>query len=195
MLWFHSCMKIQVRDSKNMGYNIILDELPESFGGVKIKTDFRQVLRFFRLQQDNEISDEEKAEIILRLFFHGIPKNCDIMEFLGWYINAGEEIDDESSERVFDFEVDSGRIFSAFFQAYKIDLTNEKMHWFIFHQLLSALPDNTRLMQVIDIRGKKPGKYDDKEYARQIRKLQRLYAIEKNETEKTTLFDYFKAKG
>ena len=63
------------------------------------------------------------------------------------------------------------------------------MHWFVFCELLSALPDDTRLMQVIDIRGKKPGKNDSDEYKKQLRKMQRAYKIEDDNDALESFFD------
>lgn len=50
------------------------------------------------------------------------------------------------------FSVDADRIIAAFWQAYGIDLTKERLHWWVFVALLDNLPDDTRMMQVAHIR-------------------------------------------
>lgn len=161
-------------------YNPLIDTAPSKWRGVKIKTDFRQVLRFFRLMNDKAFSDKEKALITIKIFFESVPEdNNEMWEFISFFINCGEDSkeDQDDDEKVFDFEVDSGRIYGAFKQVYKIDLKSEALHWWDFMHLFKCLPDNTMLKQVIDIRGKKLGKNDSKEYVNQIMKLKDIYKL------------------
>ena len=55
------------------------------------------------------------------------------------------------------------------------------MHWWVFLELFWAMPDNTKLMQVIDIRGKPIDKKADKKYKAQMLKLKAHFAIDKEE--------------
>ena len=57
-------------------YNAILDARPETVWPCVIeKTDFKQVLKFFRLIDDAELDDAEKYYYMLRIFFHKPPKD------------------------------------------------------------------------------------------------------------------------
>ena len=174
-------------------FNAILDAAPvklEYWSGVIEKTDFRQVLKFFRLLADDALTEKEKAEKTIGLFFDGEPPDDpELFNKIMDFIACGKEREAAKEKRVFDYNADSGRIFAAFWQAYNIDLRTEKMHWFVFCELLSALPDDTRLMQVIDIRGKKPGKNDSDEYKKQLRKMQRAYKIEDDNDALESFFD------
>lgn len=177
-------------------FNILLDDLPDAWevnGKLyNIKTDFRQVLKFFRVFKKKGLTEKEKAIEILNLFFYEVPNCENVWDFLGYWINGGESKKDEGNEsKVFDFNLDSGRIFSGFIQAYKIDLTKEKMHWFVFLELMQNISDDTRLMQVIDIRSRKPGKGDSKEYIKELRKMQNKYRIEDDENNDKCLTNFF----
>lgn len=74
--------------------------------------------------------------------------------------------------REMDLVEDGELIVAAFQQAYGIDLTACDMHWHRFKALLNGIPDDTRLAQVMGIRGwrRASGKQDrDAEMARRQR--------------------------
>ena len=50
-------------------FNILIDnDLPDYWNGCKIKTDFRQVLKFFKLVKNKNINERKKALEILNFF-------------------------------------------------------------------------------------------------------------------------------
>lgn len=163
-------------------FNAILDTRPEErWPSVVEKTDFRQVLKFFRLLSDEALTEEDKAELVIDLFFeNGAPNDPELWDHIEWFISCGSKDEDEETtgKRTLDYNVDHGRIFAAFWQAYGIDLRTVKMHWWTFCELFQGLPDNTRLMQIIDLRGKKPGKNDSEEYKQELRRMQDLYRLD-----------------
>lgn len=65
-----------------------------------------------------------------------------------------QEGPEKNPEKAFDFSFDSDLIFSAFFQAYGINLIEQqgKMPWSVFFALFSGLPDTTLFKQVVGIR-------------------------------------------
>lgn len=70
------------------------------------------------------------------------------------------------------FSVDADRIIAAFWQAYGIDLTKERLHWWVFVALLDNLPDDTRMMKVAHIRTcpvPAPNKYNKEQRAALMR--------------------------
>jgi hypothetical protein len=163
-------------------FNIILDDPPIEFGGVRVRTDFKQALKFFRIQTSKKIKEKDKWRVMLGAMFWGIPKAQpeEIGEWLLWYLSGGAEKEDsEEDERLFDFNIDNGLMFSAFRQVYNIDLSVESMHWWYFLELFRGLPEGTKLSKVIEIRGKEiPAKADPK-YKSEMKKLKRLYALDK----------------
>jgi hypothetical protein len=160
-------------------YNPLLDSPIDSWRGSAIRTDFRQALKFFRIAEDKELEENEKAALYIRCFFDKIPRPLDsVFDFIGWYVAGGEEAKKSSGPRVFDFGVDAGRLFAAFYQIYRIDLRAEKMHWWDFLELFRALPDGTMLSRVIDIRGKKIDPKADSKYRMELARAKAAYALE-----------------
>lgn len=161
-----------------MAFNILTDDLPTEWRGVPVKTDFRQVVKFYRLVADKKLSDNARAMGIIRLFFDKLPPGQeDVWDFIMEFIRAGGDDDQSPGKKCFDFDADHGRVYAAFRQAYGIDLTTERLHWWAFMELFRALPENTMLMRVIDIRTKEAPKNADREYLRALRKAKRAYAI------------------
>ena len=167
-------------------FNVILDDPPKSYKGYALRTDFRQGLKFFRNVGDDKMEETQKAKnIILCLFgaFHyGLFKDeqtiKDTWQFINWYISGGkEEQEDIGGKRLFDFNIDHGRLYAAFLQVYGIDLRNTDLHWWIFLELFASLPDSTKLSSVIEIRNKEIPKKADKKYRAELLRLKRAFAI------------------
>lgn len=161
-------------------FNPLLDALPEEFDGARVRTDYRQALKFFRIVEAKELDETEKSMAILAALFERLPRHSDdLWDFITWYINGGGEQSGEAGgKRLFDFEVDSGRVYAAFLQIYGINLRSAEMHWFLFLQLFQALPEGTHLSRVIEIRGKTVDSKTDKKTAAAIRRMKRAYALE-----------------
>ncbi|HRV29264.1 MAG TPA: Gp15 family bacteriophage protein [Spirochaetia bacterium] len=162
-------------------FNAILDKSPdEIFGGVVQRTDFKQVLKFFRLLADDSLDDEEKSAKVLTLFFTELPDVDDVWPYIESFIQGPDVPEGESEKRVFDYNVDHGRIYAAFLQTYNIDLRTASMHWWTFLELLQNLPEDTKLMQVIKLRGEKPDKNMTPEQRRALRKMQNRFRLDDN---------------
>lgn len=59
--------------------NILLDKLPKyTPSGLRIRTDFRESIKFELLMQDNKIDKREKIMLALQLFYYDISKISDI---------------------------------------------------------------------------------------------------------------------
>lgn len=175
-------------------YNIILDEPLSTYRGHRIRTDFKQGLKFFRNIGDKKLSDRRRSTNIILALFESVPENIytdtkavqDLWDFIVYYISGGkDQSDDTSSQRLFDFNADHGRIYAAFLQVYNIDLTNVYLHWWHFLELLENLPNNTKLSSVIEIRGKEIPKKGDNKYKAELRRLKRLYSINPDEDKKS----------
>lgn len=125
--------------------NAILDGWPEEYKGYLIRTDYRIGIQISQCLMDNEYDESEKIATALTLLYgYGIPADFEVaMSGLSWFLNCGEKrknLEDEAEkEDVFDFDIDSGRIITAFLRFYNIDLTRTGMHWFQFLAMLSDL--------------------------------------------------------
>lgn len=84
------------------------------------------------------------------------------------------------AQRSVDFTQDAALIYSAFMQAYHIDLREARdMHWWTFSALLSGLPSDTRLMEIVRIRTMpvpEPTKYNG-DRIQEIMRLKTLHGI------------------
>ena len=73
-------------------------------------------------------------------------------------------------------------IYAAFLSEYGIDLQDvEDLHWWKFSALFDALPDDTKIKQVMRIRGMDTSGLKKKEIKR-LNDLKKYYALEDEET-------------
>lgn len=74
--------------------------------------------------------------------------------------------DNDSSEKILDYKIDSDMIYAAIMQCYHIDLFEKEIHWHKVRALISGLHD-TKLNEIMQYRCCNPGK--NKELARMKR--------------------------
>lgn len=178
------------------------ERLPDSFEyngkEYSINLSFDRVLDMREIQQEELIEVDSKIELMLE----ALEVECkeeertNVLEYVLY--NVIHKVDEEETieydllgnpmkkskaehetEITLDFEQDASLIYSAFLQAYGINLYNEfgKLHWYEFMALIEGVPENTLLYQVRNIRAWKPQKHDSKEYKRQMNKLKELYKL------------------
>lgn len=171
--------------------NFLIDGLPDcvTIGGksVPIVTDFRTGIRFERLILSERMSDEEKLNECLRLYFPQTlinPQDVpDTIDQVLWFYRCGKDKDYEpsggsgSSEKAFDYDYDAGHIYAAFMQTYSIDLTSCEMHWWQFKALFDALPESTMFIKIVGYRTAEVPEKASAEMKRQIERRKKLYAL------------------
>jgi hypothetical protein len=181
-------------------FNILLDEPPEfcEVNGreYKVNTDFRVVLAYMRLM-DGEDSEEDKAIYGMALFFGDMIAVGDLKglsDWLRWYIKRGVERQEEERKEtpIFDIMMDSGRVYTAFLQTYKINLRKSKMHWWVFGELLEGLPKGTHLADVIELRGRKFETWMKAGDRNELQRAKNRYRIGAKTNPIVGLFDYLK---
>lgn len=166
-----------------------------------IDLSFDTVLRLFDLLKDPLLTESEKIVLGLQLLL-GVSFLCEIETqntiFLSilemfdiWekpksrYDRNGKKLKPkmkEIADQHFSFDYDAPNIYAAFYQAYGIDLFDQrgKMRWEKFIALFGGLPDETRFRQIVSIRTKKmPTGKGNKEAKDELRKLKKLYALPK----------------
>ena len=179
--------------------NLLTDRLPHDVTihgrRYKINTDFRLMIRLDMLLND-EVETEDKADALLSLFGILLPDlermivnaSADeivkaVMDFCsdersGRHDNDGEE----PEERSHSFLHDSAYIYSAFMQAYHIDLTRARLHWYQFRALLAALPHDCLFSRIVGYRTTNLS--DIPEGQRDFyRKMKRQYALSPSQSE------------
>jgi hypothetical protein len=128
--------------------NILFDPLPYrvEVGGVayQIETDFRAGLEFALMIEKGE----QNAYKLLTPFFSRIPPDIagafEAVVFFHFRGNMPETNEKQKKEKpCYSYEVDADAIFADFWQFYNIDLTTERLHWYVFLSLLEGLPEES----------------------------------------------------
>lgn len=176
---------------------ILTDPLPDQVeidgASYTINPDYRIMMRFSAASEIDETSETDFLRILIDFFRGSLPPNLEkAVESLCWFASCGKR--DKPNKRVshdlrkqdrgFSFYVDQGLIYAAFQEAYRIDLSAAHLHWWLFNELLDALPDHVLLMRVIHWRLadlKKLPKAQREFY----RKMKETYAIRKKGAPKT----------
>ena len=160
-----------------------------------INLAFDRVLDMQDIHQDKVLLDDDKIDLMLQALNIECEKDirAELLEYVLYNVITPEDDSEqeydllgnpmkkvvEESERTIDFIQDASLIYSAFRQAYGINLFNEqgRLQWHEFIALLEGVPEDTLLYQVRNIRAWKPQKGDSSEYKRKMRKLKEQYKI------------------
>lgn len=182
-----------------MNKNVLLDRLPQyTPNGFKIRTDFRESIKFELLMQDNKITEKEKIMLTLKLYYYDISKIKDIklaIDEILWFYRCGKEIQEQKKSKkeearikqIYSYEFDDEYIYGAFIEQYKINLNSIKyLHWWKFKALFNCLNENTQFVKIMGYRAMDLSKIKDKDMKKHYKKMQTIYALPdmRNEEEK-----------
>ena len=133
----------------------------------KIHTDYKYFLRF------REILESKPADIKAFDFMYidqTPPSRIEGIRALCEFMNPPQELPrrkETDTTRVLDYDIDAPYIYAAFYEQYKIDLIDTRLHWYKFLALLQGLHD-TELNRIITARLYTPsGKNSEYEKAQQ----------------------------
>lgn len=174
--------------------SILTEPMPElvSVDGrlFQIVTDFRPWLTFEANIMDKSIHPVVLVESSIDALYVNPPKGNARVHYaaalfgkLIWFYRCGrpEKAEHRSGgspcARAYDFEQDAALILAAFQQAYGIDLTTEKMHWWRFRALFEALPDSCRICKIMEYRTADTSDMPDKTKAL-YEKMQEKYRLD-----------------
>ena len=176
-----------------MYYNIILGKLPtKTPNKMRIRTDFRESIKFELLMQDNSISDADKIKLALNLYYYEPEKIQDVKKAIKdilWFYKCGKEdknVDNENEEnninnkqkQIYSYEFDAEYIYSAFMEQYRIDLNKIKyLHWWKFKALLISLNENILFSKIMGYRAMNINKIKDKDMKKHYKKMKKIYAL------------------
>lgn len=163
-------------------FNVMLDELPDSFEGYQIDPSFRIGIQIHQVMEDRDLTNQEKYITSLGLLFPGIfPETVEDQErAIEWFLsewNHDKSKKSKDTTKVLDYDVDQWRIYSAFKSQYGIDLNTENMHFWVFMGLLTTL-DECAFTRVVDIRLKKITPKMGKEEKAATLKAKSIYGLE-----------------
>lgn len=174
-----------------MNKNILLDRLPQfTNNGLRIRTDFRESIKFELLMQDKNINEKDKIVQALKLYYYDLDKIKDIKQAIDdllWFYRSGRDIiiqennieeKEEKTKQIYSYEFDDEYIYSAFMEQYKIDLNSIKyLHWWKFKALFNSLNENTQFVKIMGYRAMNLSKIKDKDMKANYKRLQKTYAL------------------
>lgn len=167
-----------------------LDDRIEKYGKVfKLNLAFDVVLEVQNLFKE-DLTDIEKIQTALNILIINrralkglnIQRRNDLLtDIFEEFINIKPKRKSKDNKKVFDFEEDAEYIYSSFFMDYGLDLIEQqgKLHWRNFLALFQGLSDQTKIKEVMSIRGRdipEPTKYNQKEI-QNLRELKAFYAL------------------
>lgn len=182
--------------------NLLIDGLPDSVEvcgqTIRINTSFRTGILFEETIRDLRLSDTEKLQTALALYFpdtafDGIEAVKEALDQLLWFYRCGEDPEettgsndeddnaDADTDPQYSYEHDADYIYAAFRQAYSIDLAEDNLHWWQFRALFQALPEDTQLMKIIGYRAMKIPAKMPKDQKQFYQRMKRLYKLPESE--------------
>lgn len=190
-----------------MYYNLILNKLPQyTPSRLKIRTDFRESIKFELLMQDSKLNEEEKVKLALNLYYNlnDITDVKKAVEDIIWFYKGGknekENVDKEvkksnsKEKQIYSYEFDAEYIYSAFMEQYNIDLNSiSYLHWWKFKALFNSLNENVLFSKIMGYRAMNIGQIKDKEMKKHYKKMQKLYALPDMRSEEEKENDFAEA--
>lgn len=174
-------------------YNLILNKLPKTTPNkLKIRTDFRESIKFELLMQDNTIKDSDKVIIALNLYYYEPEKITNIktaVDDMLWFYKCGKDIKKKEEKdtnqqagkkekQIYSYEFDAEYIYSAFMEQYKIDLNSiNYLHWWKFKALFTSLNENVLFSKIMGFRTINLSKIKDKSMKEYYKKMKKIYAL------------------
>lgn len=189
-----------------MNKNLLLDRLPQyTNSGLKLRTDFRESIKFELLMQDTKLDEQTKVMQALKLYYYDVSKIENLKEAVEdilWFYSCGkkeQKVDEKKSEeknnkQIYSYEFDDEYIYSAFMEQYKIDLNSIKyLHWWKFKALLNSLNENTQFVKIMGYRSIDLSKIKDKDMKANYKKLKKQYDLPDMRTTEQKEADFGKA--
>ena len=193
-----------------MNKNILLDRLPQrTNSGLKIRTDFRESIKFELLMQDNSVNNKDKIGLALNLYYYNVKEIKDIKQAVDdilWFYRCGKNLNNISSneektnedsnktKQIYSYEFDDEYIYSAFMEQYKIDLNSIKyLHWWKFRALLNSVNENVLFSKILGYREINLSRIKDKEMRNFYKKMKKIYALPDMRTEEEKENDFAEA--
>lgn len=163
--------------------------LPETIDGVPIYADYRNMVRFEQILDDDGLTDVQKTVLGVSQLFDELPPGGleRAVDRLQWFYSRGKAASEEDGQqggkkavRAYDltYDADASCIYAAFRQAYHIDLIEiPYLHWWAFLALLENLPDSTAMAQRMQLRAMDLKGIKDKKMREHYKALQKQVAL------------------
>lgn len=178
----------------------------------EINTDFRIAIECQRIATDETINDYERAlAIIYKLFGEkGLQdeENYEkLLDLAQRYLSCEREVEDISNEEPdMDFIQDMDYIEASFMSDYNIDLSNTKMHWWKFYNLIEGLSNSEMgnccvLNRIRNLRNYDTKDIKDPKELQKINQAKKKVALKKKkvqvltEKQKQNIEEFYKKMG
>ena len=157
-----------------------------------IRTDFRIAIRCNNIACDENVDEYERAlAIIYILFENGLEHQEDyekLLELALKYLSCNKEIAENGEDPDMDYNEDMPYIEASFMSDYKIDLSNEKMHWWKFNNLMNGLSNSEFgnccvLNRIRNLRSYNTSEIEDRKQRAKIEKAKQFVALKKYKKE------------
>lgn len=156
----------------------------------KINTDFRVAIRCNEIAEDDSIGNFERAIAIIYLLYgdeglNAIHHHEKLLKLGQKYLACGKELNIKNDEQPdMDFVEDMDYIEASFMSDYHIDLTDTKMHWWKFFNLISGLSNSDMgnccvLNRVRNLRNYDTKEIKDRKEREKIEKAKQQVALKK----------------
>ena len=149
----------------------------------KIDTDYRTALRCFEVVNDPNITDFERAKAIVYLLFDFIPeKDFDLfLEKAKTFLECGDSKNNQKNgKKDMDFEKDRSYIVASFMSDYHINITQEKLHFWYFIELIVGLKEDCVLNRIRDIRNYDINEIKDPHARSKMLEAKMMFSLEDN---------------
>lgn len=147
---------------------------------VKVNTDFRVGVA---IEQESTALEPDIVSLLSAFYLEDIPRPVEeavqkMIEFYSHQDGGGEKKEDSGkpNKRAYDFTQDADALLSSFLDAYGLDLSTAKIHWWTFKRLLCNLPPETPFMRRMYYRTADTKKMSKSE-RKHVEKMRRLYAL------------------
>lgn len=175
-----------------MGFITDLFESTVVYKGHRFRTDasYDTILAVQMMYKDENLTDYEKVVQALRMLIRcsvraALLSPDDKIGLLEAVFSQQIKVESKPSghkkERLVDFELDGEYIYASFYQDYGIDLIEQqgRLHWKKFLALFQGLSDDTKIKQVMHIRGMDPPKptKNNQEQIQKFWELKSYYAL------------------
>lgn len=186
--------------------NILVDSLPSTVvvgdRVFDISTNFRTGVLFEMLINDTEISDADKANAAIQLYFSEedaltILHEGAIVEageVIVWFYTCGKSEKEqqrrshsvpkkELTRRIYDYDADAHLIYAAFLAQYGVDLQDvDYLHWWKFSAMFAGLCEHHEISRIMGYRSVDLNEIKNKTERSRLAKLQAKYSLPNNQS-------------
>lgn len=138
-----------------------------------IDTDFRTWIKFQNIIIKKNTDEQKTADLLQFIADLGLPFSENTLKALLDFFTGGDTKPkkQEQTPPAYDFETDSNFIYTAYLTQYRIDLSQEKMHWWKFKAMFSSLSQEHTISKIMWARSAdtKDMSDDMKEYISKIK--------------------------